>query len=183
MALDLRFAKYEHVDTGVLIVGYQETSPIMWCNRRMANLLNSHPDQLVEKSLDEVIKSDQLCYERARKVIENPGAVAVAGGLNIEFYSNFKPHLRPLRLTRVQKKEGREATFLVGYLRPLTRVEKWIWRSRLDRNIDFIWKPIANFFLSGRWRFVLSTTAPLWGYLLAEHAPEIGQFLENLSQM
>ncbi len=178
--LDLRFAPYEHLDIGILVVAYAQNSPILWCNRHFANLLSAYPGKLKTQSLDEIVKSETIAYELASQLIGNPKNVALSGGFDVEFYSEYRPMVRALRVKRLELGEGREGTFLIAYIRPLTSIERFLHRTRLNSRIDFIWRPIANFCLAGKWRPILTTTSPLWLHYLSTGAPHVADFFEKL---
>ena len=175
--IELRFAPYEHVDTGVLVVAFEHKSTIFYCNRYFANLLNTHPDHLIGKSVDEIMVSDRLAYERMQTLISTHARISLSGGYNATFLSQYQPKVRVLRVTGVEVHEGREGTFLLGYLRRPTALEMFIAKTKIDRHI----KPMINFATAGHWRpyitAVVTTVGIPW---LSVRAPEIAHLLLQL---
>ena len=175
--IELRFAPYEHVDTGVLVVAFEHKSTIFYCNRYFANLLNTHPDHLIGKSVDEIMISDRLAYERMQTLISTHARIALSGGYNATFLSAHRPKVRVLRVTGVELHEGREATFLLGYLRRPTALEMFVAQTKLDRHI----KPLANFLTAGHWRPYATAAVTTIGIpYLSVRLPELANFLQHI---
>ena len=177
------FEPYEHVNRGICVLEYERRSPIIFCNRAFATLLETHPDHLEGRSLDEITRADSLHYEEMHPLlVEKNRLVSFLGGFCISCFSQNPNSKRLITLkvsrVKVEKLDGR--TFLIGYVRAATWLERQINRFKLDTELDPYLKPAINFFMAGRWRPILTATSPLWLPELAHRLPALYEILKDL---
>lgn len=175
-----RFKRYEYVDTGIFVIHLDESSEVVFCNHEFADLIDLTPDHIVGRSLDEFIKSRSLIYDRAKDFIDHQNQIAISGGLNLRFHILEAPYTLVLKLFKVSIKRRGKATYLVGYLRELTAIEGFLERTHLNTNVDFLWKPVTTFLLSGSWRPYVTLLAPIWLPYVSYHVPDIADFLSTM---
>lgn len=177
------FSVFDFVNRAICVIEYRRDSPIVYVNREFATLLESHPERLEGRSLDEITLADQLHFEAVHPLlVKRNFVISVLGGFVINCYleRTKERFMTTLKVTKIQVEKYEGGTYLIGYVRTATVAERWINRLRLDTQLDPYIKPILNFFVAGKWRPIATVTAPFWGPAIARHAPEIYEAVNNI---
>ena len=183
-AIKEHFGVFNHVNKGVCVIEYKRNSPIIFTNRSFATLLETHPDNLEERSLDEITKAEALHYEAIHPLLVRKSfAVSIFGGFTVLCFSQ-RPTARgeiiALKIERVKVEEFEGRTFLIGYVRAATSIEKWLNKLKLDTDLSPYIKPAISFFVAGRWRPIATVTSPIWAPAIAHYLPALSEVLLNL---
>ena len=182
MSFRPHFEAYQHVNVGICVLQYQRTSPIIFANPAFADLLGTHPAQLEGRSLDEITIADELHYNGMHPLlVQKNYLVRFLGGFCINCHSQAPNATEEiaLKVTRIKGETVENETFLIGYVRRATALEKWLNRLKLDTDISPYCKPVLNFFIAGKWRPIATFTMPLWGLRLVHELPMLYEFLKS----
>ena len=187
MPFDARkhFEVYDFVNSGICVIEHRRNSQIVFVNRQFATLLESHPERLEGKSLDEITLSDELHYESLHPLLlRRNKLVSILGGFVVQCYSGNtdRSFIKTLKVFRVKVVEYQSSTFLIGYAREANRFERALNRLKLDTEIDPYLQPLVNafVFVGERWKPIVTFTSPVWGPLLAANAPEIYEAISRI---
>lgn len=184
MTIADRFVEYDNVDASICVIKYEPQSTIVYCNRFFAGLLSTHPDKIQGRSLDELTISDRLHFDEVHPLLTKvTKAVGFLGGFCIKVHDQYpmqKKLIRVLKVYRVEPRKVGEEQYLIGFVRRPTRIELLLNRTRLDTNIDFVWKPAAGFLLAGKWRPWATVTFPVWGPVLMREVPVLFELIQQV---
>lgn len=184
MSVEDRFRRYENVNTGVCVVEYEPFSTIVYCNPIFASFLTAHPESIEGRSLDELTISDRLHYDEIKPLLMKvTKAIGFFGGFCVRVYDQAPTGEKLIKLLKIYRAEPvryEDRQFLVGFVRKPTKFERWLNASRLDTDVDFLWKPVLNFLLSGKWRPWVTATSVVWGPILAREFPILLELLQQV---
>ncbi len=181
MTIRDRFLPYDRLETGICVIHYERESSIIFCNQHFASFLSTTPERLEGRSLDELTTSAQLHYEGMQRfLVKKSMLISMLGGCCIQVRDqSHDKAARVLKVARIDSDRFNNEIYLIGYVRRATWLELRLNKLRLDARVDPIFKPIANFFLAGRWRPIAFSTSPLWMPYLRRHWPEIHSLIES----
>lgn len=184
-----RFENYRYVDAGVICLGTDRRSSVIYCNHAFAKLLGCNPGDLIGKSLDQIAVNNQPHSTYTREFRRSGDSLGrkMNAGLLVKAYMQGGPKLGQetfLNIYRIEKVDEAGSFYLLGYARKPTFLEMWISRLGTGRRWRRYYRPFLRFFLAGKTRPYLTgaitTTAPIWLPRLVSRFPDVGEVIQNL---
>jgi len=175
------FDIYKSVDSGVVILKKDKRATISFVNDVFAAYLGTTPHLLINRGLDSIAINKRPHYTNTVEFSKNGTTVGrkMRGGRSVDaIIQQGEKKGKPIALTIYHMENHKD--YFLGYVRPSTRLEQVIEAATLNPVVDRAWKPIARFFLSGKFRpFVTSLASILIPYLLAQQ-PELLSIIRSL---
>ncbi|MEO0884666.1 MAG: PAS domain-containing protein [Cyanobacteria bacterium J06648_10] len=185
------FNIYNNTDkSGVVALATDARATILYTNPKFAWMLGTTPQHLVGRPLD-AIAANSRPHSVATKGFVADGidqaatkvTRAMQGGRFVEAFiqgGRRKGQRVRLKVYSIELAQLGDDKYMLGYVEQLTRLEYLIEISNVNEALDGLWKPVARFFLSGRWRpFVTSAMGVILPIVLAKW-PAIGALLQQL---
>lgn len=180
------FKVYDDVDRGVVAIAKDRESTILYCNRLFSGFLGTDPHMLQGRSLNKISVNEVPHSVRTQEFAKLGHSTSLGrtmlGGISVDGIIQEGPNKGTLVSLNVEQIES-YSDFMLGYVRVSTRLEQVIQTVTLNPVVDMAWKPIARFFLSGKWRPIATAIASVVVPTVLNQHPEILSLIRDILQL